>query len=153
MSPKGTYRQELPPAQDRVGKSSGPVAEKQIRRSIRTTALNSFNCAYLLYGFAAKEFKDKNINYYNNAITTANQVKDKIELLKAEHLKVLDNPLELSLERVIHSTNTKLEHQVASWATTMAIQSFQEVKNERGLYLDVRWHAENLKYHRFPAEI
>lgn len=65
----------------------------------------------------------------------AKQVKVRAEQLKAEQLKVLGNPpIELSLVRVIDPpTTTRLEHQVASWATTMAIQAFQEVNNDRGL--------------------
>ncbi|MCJ1464295.1 hypothetical protein MMC07_002908 [Pseudocyphellaria aurata] len=96
----------------------------------------------------------KNIKCYNNATTKANQVKAIVQLksklesrsnrgkrrgsnpptaapqptpqrLKAEHLKVLDNPpIISSIERVTHSPNIKFEHEVASWATTMAIQSF-----------------------------
>ena len=60
----------------------------------------------------------------------ASQVK-----VKAEQLRGLNNPpLELSLERILHPpTTTKLEHHVASWAATMAIQVFQEVNNDKGL--------------------
>lgn len=43
-------------------------------------------------------------------------------------------PIELSLDRIInHTTTTKLEHQVASLATTMVNQIFSEVKNDRGV--------------------
>ena len=57
------------------------------------------------------------------------------ELLKAKHLEVLDNPpLESSLEGVIQPPrSTKFEHHVASWATTLFIQVFQGVNNDRGL--------------------
>lgn len=50
-------------------------------------------------------------------------------------MEVLYNPpIELSLNRIIRPpTTTNLEHQVASWASTMAIQVFEKVKNDKGL--------------------
>lgn len=66
----------------------------------------------------------------------AKEVKINAKQLKSEQRKILDNPpIELSLERIIrHPTTTKLEHHVASWATTMAIQVFQEVNNDKDLH-------------------
>lgn len=66
----------------------------------------------------------------------AEEVKINAKQLKSEQRKILDNPpIELSLERIIrHPTTTKLEHHVASWATTMAIQVFQEVNNDKDLH-------------------
>lgn len=41
-------------------------------------------------------------------------------------------PIDLSLQRIRNPPRTKLEHHVASWATTMVIQVFEEVKDNQG---------------------
>lgn len=41
-------------------------------------------------------------------------------------------PIDLSLQRIGNPPRTKLEHHVASWATTMVIQVFEEVKDGEG---------------------
>jgi hypothetical protein len=112
-------------------------AEQEINNS-RAAAIYSFNSANLLYRLAAKEFIkiDKQV-YSNNAYTKANDMKIKAEELNSQQRQkeVLDNPpIELSLNRILRPpTTTNLEHQVASWASTMAIQVFEKVKNDKGL--------------------
>lgn len=94
----------------------------------RATTINSFNNACLLYQLAAKAFRDIQDNPNSEmALRRENEVKINVEELKSEDKKVLDNPpIEYSIERIINPpTTTKLEHQVASWAATMAIQAFQ----------------------------
>lgn len=111
--------------------------EQQINSS-RAAAICSFNAANLLYRLAAEEFRKINNHVYsNNAYTKGNDMEIKAEELNSQQrqMEVLYNPpIELSLERIIHPpTTTNLEHQVASWASTMAIQVFEKVKNDKGL--------------------
>jgi hypothetical protein len=67
----------------------------------------------------------------------ANDMKIQAEELNSQQrqMEILYSPpIELSLKRIIRPpTTTNLEHQVASWASTMAIQVFEKVKNDKGL--------------------
>jgi hypothetical protein len=104
--------------------------KQQAINNYRIAAISYFENASLLFTSATKNcLRDHN---YDSNVSHALNLAEKAET-EGEKLKSSDNPpLELSLKRITHPSTIKLEHHVASWATTMAIQIFQNVKHDQG---------------------
>ena len=106
------------------------VQDKKAKSHAQPAAKYSLNLANLLYSFAAEDFKTKNDHTCaSESIKLAEEVKNQVT-----SLEVSDNPpLDFSRERIISPpSNLNLEHHVASFITTTAVQVFQEVKDDAG---------------------